>query len=170
MGANLGDRRATMQSGLDALAATDGLALVAVSSVYETDPVGGPDGQPAFLNAVLVGDSRLGAAGLLALLQEVEAAHGRVREVRWGPRTLDLDLLAYGSETSDDPRLTLPHPRAHLRAFVLVPWAEVDPVYEVPGLDTSVARLAASLDPGDLAGVRLRADIPLVVPVSPVDG
>lgn len=160
MGANLGDRAAALQSAVDLLAAVPGLTVLAVSPVYETDAVGGPADQPAFLNAVLVADTDLSAADLLAGLHAIEASHGRVREVRWGPRTLDLDLLVHGSVVSADPALLLPHPRAHLRAFVLAPWADVDPAYELPGLGV-VADLLAALPADDRAGARLRDDVVL---------
>jgi 2-amino-4-hydroxy-6-hydroxymethyldihydropteridine diphosphokinase len=103
---------------------------------------------------VLVLDTELAAAELLADLHGIEDAHGRVRDVRWGPRTLDLDLLAYDGLESDEPELTLPHPRVHERAFVLVPWASVDPTFDVPGRGT-VAGLLAALPVADLAEVRL---------------
>lgn len=160
MGANLGDRAVTLQSALDLLGAVPALTVLAVSPVYETDAVGGPEDQPAFLNAVLVADTDLSAADLLARLHAIEASHGRVREVRWGPRTLDLDLLVHGSAVSADPALLLPHPRAHLRAFVLAPWADVDPAYELPGLG-AVADLLAALPADDRAGARLRDDVVL---------
>jgi 2-amino-4-hydroxy-6-hydroxymethyldihydropteridine diphosphokinase len=153
LGSNLGDRAATLQRAVLALAATDGLAVVAVSPVYQTDPVGGPADQPAYLNAVLVTDTVLSPRALLALAHVVEHAAGRERRVRWGPRTLDVDLLVVGDLTSDDPTLTLPHPRAHERAFVLVPWADVDPGCAVPGRGT-VASLLAALPPRERAGVR----------------
>jgi 2-amino-4-hydroxy-6-hydroxymethyldihydropteridine diphosphokinase len=165
LGANLGDSAATLQSALDALGSRSGLRVRGVSSVFETDAVGGPEGQPAFLNAVVVADAELSARDLLTLLHQIESRHGRIREVHWGPRTLDLDLLAYGAETSQDSTLTLPHPRAHERAFVLVPWAEVDPAFEVPGRGP-VAALLAGLGSADLAGVRRRDDIALTIPVA----
>jgi 2-amino-4-hydroxy-6-hydroxymethyldihydropteridine diphosphokinase len=160
MGANMGDRMATLQSALQALSAA--LRVEVVSSVYESAAVGGPEAQPAFLNAVLVADTDLSARDLLALLHDVEARHGRVREIHWGPRTLDLDLLAFGRETSDDPALMLPHPRAHERAFVLVPWAEVDPAFELRGRG-SVADLLDALSVDDRAEVRRRDDLTLAV-------
>lgn len=131
LGANLGDRLATLQAALDDLA-VGGFAVDTVSAVYETDPVGGPE-QPAYLNAVAVGSTALAPMQVLALLQQIEARHGRVRAERWGPRTLDIDVLAYGDLVSDDERLTLPHPRAAERAFVLLPWAEADPSAVLPG-------------------------------------
>jgi 2-amino-4-hydroxy-6-hydroxymethyldihydropteridine diphosphokinase len=153
LGANLGDRAATLTSAVAELAAEDGVRLVVVSPVYETDPVGGPAEQPPYLNAVLVADSSLTPDELLALAHRVEDTHGRVRTERWGARTLDVDLLAVDAVVSTAPELTLPHPRAHERAFVLVPWAEVDPDFDVPGLGR-VADLLAALPATELAGVR----------------
>ena len=160
LGSNLGDRTATLRAAVAELAATSGVELVAVSTAYETTPVGGPHGQPPYLNAVVVVDTDLAPADLLARAHEVEAAHGRVRAERWGPRTLDVDLLAVGDVRSADPALTLPHPRAHERGFVLVPWAEVDPAFVVPGLGT-VAELLGRLGAAGEAGVRARPDLAL---------
>ncbi len=162
LGANLGDRAATLTSAVRALAATPGLRIVAVSPVYETEPVGGPPDQPAYLNGVVVAESTRSATELLDRAQEVEREHGRVRAERWGPRTLDVDLLAAGDQEVATGELTLPHPRAHLRAFVLAPWADVDPTFEVPG-QGRVADLLAALPPADRAGVR-PADVPVTGP------
>jgi 2-amino-4-hydroxy-6-hydroxymethyldihydropteridine diphosphokinase len=159
IGANLGDTVAALQGAVDVLAAYPGVTLVAVSPVYDTAPVGGPD-QPRYLNAVVVVDTALPAADLLALAHVAEAALGRTREVRWGPRTLDVDVLAVGEERSDDPLLTLPHPRAHERAFVLAPWADIDPGAAVPGRGT-VASLLADLPEATTADVRRRDDLAL---------
>jgi len=132
LGTNLGDRGLTLTDAVAALTALPGLTLTGVSDIVATDPVGGPE-QPEYLNAVVVGRSLLHPNDLLAELHRIEADHGRTREVRWGARTLDLDLIQYGRPgghrevTSDDERLTLPHPRAHERAFVLVPWLDADP-------------------------------------------
>ncbi len=132
LGSNLGDRLASLQGGVDVLCAGPGLFDVEVSPVYETAPVGGP-AQPDYLNAVLVATTTLSARAVLDRSREAESALGRVRGQRWGPRTLDVDVIVYGAEVSDDPELTLPHPRAHERAFVLAPWHDVDPGAVIPG-------------------------------------
>jgi 2-amino-4-hydroxy-6-hydroxymethyldihydropteridine diphosphokinase len=124
LGSNLGDRAATLQGAVDRLA--DYLAVVAVSPIVETDPVGGPD-QGRFLNAIVMCRSHRDPLDVLAVAQEVEQFFHRTREVRWGPRTLDVDVIAIDGVTSDDHVLTLPHPRAHERGFVLIPWSLVDP-------------------------------------------
>jgi 2-amino-4-hydroxy-6-hydroxymethyldihydropteridine diphosphokinase len=142
LGSNLGDRLANLQRGLIELC-TPGLACLAVSGVYETRPVGGPE-QGDFLNAVLLAASSLPAADILRRCQLAEAALGRVRAERWGPRTLDVDVVAYGDEVSDDPELTLPHPRAHQRAFVLAPWLELAPEAILPGRGPVADLLAAA--------------------------
>ncbi|ARJ04509.1 2-amino-4-hydroxy-6-hydroxymethyldihydropteridine diphosphokinase [Cnuibacter physcomitrellae] len=135
-GSNLGDREATVEAALAALAAAPGVELVAASRLYETVAVK-PDGvdheAPSYLNGVARIRTGLSPLDLLALVHRVEHAHGRVRVERWGDRTLDIDVVLYGDLTSDDATLTLPHPRAHERDFVLVPWLEIDPDAVVPG-------------------------------------
>ena len=126
LGANLGDPRSTLRAAVASLSAHPDVAVAQVSSLWRTAAVGGPE-QPDYLNAVVLVDTDLEAEALLDLAHELEDAAGRVRDVRWGPRTLDVDLLAVGDQRSDEPELTLPHPRAHQRGFVLAPWAEVDP-------------------------------------------
>ena len=148
MGSNLGDRLDNLQGGLDALFDTPGLTFTAVSPVYQTAPVGGPD-QPAYLNAVLIAEAVLPARAVLDRCHSVEAAFGRTRTQVWGPRTLDLDLIIYGDEVSDSPDLTLPHPRAHERAFVLAPWSAIDPEARIPGR----GRVADLLAKTGMAGV-----------------
>lgn len=125
LGANLGDAAATVQRALQTLASTSGLRLVQASSLYRTAPVdaAGPD----FINAVAEVATTLSAPDLLDTLQAIEAAEGRERPYRNAPRTLDLDVLLYGDARIDSPLLTVPHPRMHQRAFVLVPLAEVAP-------------------------------------------
>lgn len=155
LGSNLGDSAQTLQAGVDDLSAVPGLALTAASSVYRTAPVGGPE-QPDYLNAVVVGETTLAPLDLLAAVQAVEQAHHRVRDVRWGPRTLDVDVIALGGEVVDLPTLQVPHPRAYERPFVLVPWLEADPAAVLPGRG-AVADIVAA---GDDAGVE-RTDVGL---------
>ncbi len=148
LGGNLGQPRQAIRAAIAGLQAHAAVRVRAVSSLWRTAPVGGP-AQPDYLNAVVLVETTLEAHDLLRLGFQLEDAAGRVRAVRWGPRTLDLDLLAVADHRSRDPELTLPHPRAHLRAFVLMPWAEVDPghVLEPEGLPArSVAAWAASVD------------------------
>src|SRR5436305_683083 len=146
LGSNLGDRAALLQRALDGLRDAAGVAVVAVSDVYETDPVGGPE-QGAYLNAVVAVDTTLDAWELLALAQRLEADADRVRDARWGPRTLDVDVLLYGDVAMDDERLTIPHPRMWERAFVLVPLRDVAPeLVAGRGVDaTGVRRTAVRL-------------------------
>lgn len=162
LGSNQGDRLGNLQGAVDALADTPGLEVVAVSRVYETDPVGGP-AQEDFLNAVVVAETVLPPRVLLDRALSVEQAFGRVRDVRWGPRTLDVDLVALGDVVLDEPGLQVPHPRAAERAFVLVPWRDADPGAELPGAGP-VATLVDGLDETVLGTVRLRADLGLAVP------
>jgi 2-amino-4-hydroxy-6-hydroxymethyldihydropteridine diphosphokinase len=156
LGSNLGDRLASLQGAVDALCAEPGLSDVTVSPVYETAPAGGPD-QPDYLNAVLVASTALPARAILDRARAAERAQHRVRGPRWGPRTLDVDVIVYGDEVSADPELTLPHPRARERAFVLAPWHDVDPDAVIPG-QGRVADLLAAVG---TAGVRLRGDVRL---------
>ncbi|MER6824581.1 2-amino-4-hydroxy-6-hydroxymethyldihydropteridine diphosphokinase [Streptosporangium sp. NPDC000563] len=153
LGGNLGDRFETLRGALDALFEKPDLTFVAVSPVYETDPVGGPE-QGAYLNAVVIAESALEPRALLDRAHSVENTFGRVRVERWGARTLDIDLITVGDVVMDDPDLTLPHPRAHERAFVLVPWVRADPGAVLSG--RRVADLLAGLDQGY---VRPRPDL-----------
>ena len=142
MGSNIGDRLDYLQGGLDGLFDTPHLSFVAVSPVYETTPVGGPE-QPDYLNAVVIAETFMPARAVLERCLSLEDAYGRVRDERWGPRTLDLDLIIYGDEVSNSPGLTLPHPRAHERAFVLAPWSDADPQAQLPGYGPVKDLLAA---------------------------
>jgi 2-amino-4-hydroxy-6-hydroxymethyldihydropteridine diphosphokinase len=148
LGSNLGDRRAFLAKAIETIESTSEITVVGVSPVVESSPVGGPP-QQDYLNAVVVVDTILRPDALLELAQRCETEAGRERRERWGPRTLDVDVLAYGELTTDDPVLTLPHPRAVERAFVLVPWAVVDPHFVVAG--RSVSDWAADVD---VRGVR----------------
>jgi 2-amino-4-hydroxy-6-hydroxymethyldihydropteridine diphosphokinase len=163
LGSNLGDIADILQGGVDAIAAIPEVQVMAVSAVYETVPVGGPP-QPDYLNAVLVARTTLPSAVLLGRVHEVEAAFDRVREVRWGPRTLDIDIITVEGERSDDPVLTLPHPRAHERAFVLGPWHDADPEAVLPG-HGRVADLLANLPAPERSGIR-RSAFAVTVPGS----
>ncbi|MET8697317.1 2-amino-4-hydroxy-6-hydroxymethyldihydropteridine diphosphokinase [Kitasatospora sp. NPDC058032] len=163
LGSNLGNRLDTLQGAVDALADTPGLKVKAVSAVYETEAVGGPAEQPAYYNAVVVLRTSLPPQDLLERGNAIEDAFGRVRTVHWGPRTLDVDILAYEGVVSEDPQLLLPHPRSHERAFVLAPWLDAQPDAEVPG-HGPVAELLAALGGPDAQGVRRREDIRLTLP------
>jgi 2-amino-4-hydroxy-6-hydroxymethyldihydropteridine diphosphokinase len=133
----------------------------AVSPVYETEPWGvEPGSQPSYFNAVVVLKTTLPPASLLERAHAVEEAFHRVRDERWGPRTLDVDIVAYADVTSDDPQLTLPHPRAHERAFVLAPWHDVDPQAQLTGRGT-VAELLSAIT---REGVAHRKDLELRLP------
>ncbi len=132
LGSNLGDRREILIEAVGAIKRIDGVQVDRLSPVYETVPVGGPP-QPDYLNAVVLARTRLPSLDLLDRLHEVEAEFDRVRLVRWGPRTLDIDIITVEGERGDDPELTLPHPRASQRAFVLAPWHDVDPDAVLPG-------------------------------------
>jgi 2-amino-4-hydroxy-6-hydroxymethyldihydropteridine diphosphokinase len=144
LGANLGDREETITAALAALAQLPLTDRVRASAAIETVAVtkAGPDASaPRYLNAIALVATRLAPSVLLQHLHAIEAQHGRERQERWGDRTLDLDLVSYGSVLSEDPRLTLPHPRAAEREFVLVPWLEVDPAAMLPGLGSVADRL-----------------------------
>ncbi|MDJ0384955.1 2-amino-4-hydroxy-6-hydroxymethyldihydropteridine diphosphokinase [Streptomyces sp. G-G2] len=161
LGANLGNRLETLQGAIDALGDTPGLRVKAVSTVYETEPWGvEPGSQPSYFNAVVRVKTTLPPGSLLERGHAVEEAFDRVREERWGPRTIDVDIVSYADVVSDDPSLTLPHPRAHLRAFVLAPWHDVDAEATLPGRGT-VAELLAGIG---LDGVTARPDLELHLP------
>jgi len=155
LGSNLGDRVSHLRAAVAGLA-QGGVGELRVSSLYETDPVGGP-AQPDYLNAVAVGETSLAALELLTLAKALELQAQRVRTVRNAPRTLDVDVLALGDVVLNSDELTVPHPRAHERAFVLVPWAEVDPGFVVPGLG-EVSELANAVD---ASGVRPGPEVDL---------
>lgn len=149
VGSNLGDRAAHLRAAVAMLG--ERFPLLAASAVYETAPVGRAD-QPPYLNAVLLLEADDPEA-LLAAAHDVENARGRLRSARWGPRTLDVDVVAVGQRMQSDPRLTIPHPRAHERAFVLVPWLDLDPDAVLPG-HGPVRALVAGLAAKDPAAVR----------------
>jgi len=162
VGSNLGDRLGTLQGCVQAIGGLPETDVLAISPVYETAPVGGP-AQSDYLNAVLIVGTGLAALDLLAGTQRIEADFGRIRvegAERFGPRTLDIDIISYDEEMSGDPVLTLPHPRAHQRAFVLAPWHDIDPAASLPG-HGPVAALLAGLD---RHGVRRQSGLVLGAP------
>jgi 2-amino-4-hydroxy-6-hydroxymethyldihydropteridine diphosphokinase len=130
LGSNLGDRRRYLKEAVDSL-----VGVTAVSGLYETDPVGGPAGQPAYLNLVVAIESAATPHQLLGVCHRLEAAAGRVRQERWGPRTLDVDILWIDGETVDETDLKVPHPRMWQRRFVVVPLGEVAPDVAAVGRD-----------------------------------
>ncbi|MFI6039376.1 2-amino-4-hydroxy-6-hydroxymethyldihydropteridine diphosphokinase [Streptomyces sp. NPDC051315] len=161
IGSNLGNRMETLQGAIDALEDTPGLRVKAVSPVYETEPWGvEPGSQPSYFNAVVILKTTLPPSSLLERAHAVEEAFHRVRDERWGARTLDVDIVAYADVVSDDPHLTLPHPRAHERAFVLAPWHDVEPTAQLPGRGT----VADLLDTVTREGVAPRKDLELRLP------
>ena len=136
LGGNLGDRKATIRSAIRALKATDGVTVLAKSPLVESFAVteaGIDKSRPNYLNGVVEIETTLKPGALLDLVRGIERDHGRVRLERWGSRTLDIDIITYGNTIKDGKRLTLPHPRAFERAFVLVPWALMDPAAVLPG-------------------------------------
>ncbi len=141
LGSNMGDTNSHLHHAIDELGKS--IEIRAVSSFYKTAAVGGPK-QDDFLNAVIVGESEMDPLDLLVAMQEIEVLAGRTREVHWGPRTLDLDLIACGDLVIQEPHLELPHPRAHERSFVLEPWFEIDPDATLAG-HGSIRDLIAAL-------------------------
>lgn len=156
IGSNLGDRLGNVQGAVDALSDTPDVIVVDVSSVYETRPVGGPPNSPQFLNIVVVAETTLEPQTLVERAFAIEDAFGRTRDSdRWGPRTLDVDLIMVGNAVVDQEDLKLPHPLAHERAFVLVPWYEVDPAAEI----ASRGAIGDLLGQADASGVVRRDDL-----------
>ena len=160
LGSNLGERMATLQGAVEALADTPDFFVTGVSPVYETDPVDAPEGSGPYLNAVLLADTTLPAARLMERALAVEDAFARERgEVANAPRTLDVDLIVVGDRRSNEEFLRLPHPRAHERAFVLQPWHDLEPDAVFP----ERGPVADLLEATDSSGVRRREDLSLEV-------
>ncbi|MEV7397629.1 2-amino-4-hydroxy-6-hydroxymethyldihydropteridine diphosphokinase [Aeromicrobium sp. NPDC092404] len=159
LGSNLGDRHGKLQGAVSALEDTPEVTVVAISSVYETDPVDAPEGSGRFLNAVVLIDTTLTVHTLLDRALAIEDAFGRERSEPGAPRTLDVDLIVVGPRVADDESLKLPHPRAHERGFVLVPWLEIDPEGEIPGRGF----VADLLEGIDTSGVHKREDLEIIL-------
>lgn len=158
MGSNIGDRMQKLQGGLDSLADTPEVWVTEVSPVYETEPVDSPEGAEHFLNVVVLVDTTLPAHRLLDRALAIESAFGRQRgDIMNAPRALDVDLIVVGDRRADDEALKLPHPRAHERAFVLAPWADIEPDAEIPG----IGPIVELLEKVGRAGVVRRDDIAL---------
>ncbi|RJS61037.1 2-amino-4-hydroxy-6-hydroxymethyldihydropteridine diphosphokinase [Bacillus sp. PK3_68] len=152
LGTNIGDRLANLQMAIHLLHSQDVITIEKLSSIYETEPVGYTD-QPAFLNMVIQISTSLSAEELLELCLSVEQKLGRVREFRWGPRIIDLDILLYNQDNIESEKLIVPHPRMHERAFVLVPLIEIDPTICFPGSDRPLEKVLSSMQ--EREGVRL---------------
>lgn len=152
LGANLGNPQETLRHAIADLAEVAGLEVTAIAPLARTGPVGGPE-QPDYLNTVVLASTVLSPRALLRACQRIEVQHGRVRAERWGARTLDIDLVVYGSTTAAAEDLELPHPRAHERAFVLEPWAQVAPDAVLPGLGGGPVAALARTAP-DRDGIR----------------
>ncbi|AXT83843.1 2-amino-4-hydroxy-6-hydroxymethyldihydropteridine diphosphokinase [Aeromicrobium sp. A1-2] len=159
LGSNLGDRHGKLQGGVSALEDTPEVTVVAISSVYETDPLEATAQSGKFLNAVVLIDTTLTVHTLLDRALAIEDAFGRERSEQGAPRTLDVDLIVVGPRVADDESLKLPHPRAHERGFVLVPWLEIDPEGEIPGKGF-VADLLTGVD---TSGVHKREDLEIIL-------
>lgn len=155
VGSNLGDRLGNLQGAVDAIRDTPDVIVVDVSDVYESEPVGGAADSPSFLNLVIVAETTLEPRTLLERAQAIEDAYGRVRDERWAPRTLDVDLIVVGRTTRDEDDLKLPHPLAHERGFVLLPWHEIDPGGAIPGRGQVEELLGAV----EVSGVVRRQDL-----------
>ncbi|MEP0841627.1 MAG: 2-amino-4-hydroxy-6-hydroxymethyldihydropteridine diphosphokinase [Phycisphaerae bacterium] len=145
LGSNLGDRRSAIETAVQRLRARSGIESVTISSVYETAAVGGPAGQRPYLNAAARAETTLSPRELLDALMAIERELGRRRRQRWGPRTIDLDLLLFDDRVIQTPELTIPHPRMHERAFVLEPLAEIAPQALHPLLGATMRQLKQSL-------------------------
>jgi 2-amino-4-hydroxy-6-hydroxymethyldihydropteridine diphosphokinase len=155
LGSNLGNRAANLRTALEMLAQTAGISITAVSAIYETAPVGGPEQDP-YLNACAALVTKLTPTRLLLMMLDIEKKMGRVRKVRWGPRIIDLDLLLYGEIMMNTPLLELPHPRMSERDFVLIPLADIAPNQVIPGLNQTVALI--------LAGRPMNEEVKLYLP------
>lgn len=147
LGSNLGDSQTTVASAIQALEAAEGVVVISASPLARTKPVGGPANQRDYLNQVIEIETQLSPHQLLDVAQRIESEHNRAREERWGPRTLDVDIVTYAGATIDSPRLQVPHPSAAERAFVLLPWSWMDPLAILNGRGVlELAEQAADFD------------------------
>ncbi len=149
LGSNLGDRCGTIEQAVSRLNACADINVVRLSPIIETEPVGGPPGQGSFLNAVAQLDCHCSAKHLYATMQRIENDLGRVRTEKWGPRTIDLDLLLFGDQIIDTPELQVPHPRMHERTFVIEPLAAIAPDIRHPTLDVTIGEIERKLAKGN---------------------
>ena len=161
LGGNIGESQSILRDAINAISELPHTKLEAVSNLYETDPIGGPE-QPKYLNAAVLVSTQLAPAELLSELHEIENIYGRTRDIHWGPRTLDLDLIDFEGFVANDPELTIPHPRAHDREFVLAPWADVAPDWKItvpdfPESTTVAQQLAAVKSQGQ--GIRQASNL-----------
>lgn len=149
LGSNMGRRKKNITAALGALESAREIEIVAVSPLYETAAEGGPGDQPAFINGVVEVRTSLAAERLLAVCQRIESLLGRTRDVHWGPRTIDLDLLAFDDEIASEPELTLPHPMMHERGFVMKPLADIAPDWVHPVLQRTAASILEGMGDRD---------------------
>ena len=159
LGSNLGDRLSNLQGAIDRLDRAEGIAVTAVSHVYETAPIGSPE-QSDYLNAAIAIETDREAGEVMDICLTVEKTMGRTRTVRWGPREIDIDILLYGTLCIESERLTIPHPRMHERAFVLIPLADIDGYIEHPVLKKTVFALLEGIDS---TGVRRAGNARLLI-------
>ncbi len=145
VGSNMGNREKNIAAALNALESTRGINVTKASGLYETEPVGGPPGQDSFINAVVRVETTLTSRRLLEVCLNIEDSLGRKRSVRWGPRTIDLDLLSFDDEIRASAKLMLPHPQMHTRRFVMEPLAEIAPDFVHPTLEQTAAEILDGL-------------------------
>ncbi len=145
LGSNMGNREKNIAAALNALESTRGINVTKASGLYETEPVGGPPGQDSFINAVVRVETTLTSRRLLEVCLNIEDSLGRKRSVRWGPRTIDLDLLSFDDEIRASAKLMLPHPQMHTRRFVMEPLAEIAPDFVHPTLEQTAAEILDAL-------------------------
>jgi|SRR5699024_2604104 len=152
LGSNISPRMSYLQQAIDLLKEHDDITLTNCSAIYETEPVGYTE-QDKFLNMVVEIETPLAAISLLTICQTFERTLGRKREIKWGPRTIDLDILLYNQENMETKELSIPHPRLHERAFVLIPLADINSTLLLPNIETTVAEALLALSSSEKEGV-----------------